>query len=73
MRNDSKNCPYCGSIHVHKTPKKMIGDKKKFISFNLVWFPMMIFLFCKDGGGEKLLPAILGSLIGEFLIIFLSY
>ena len=73
MENDSKKCPNCGSTNVHRISKKLIRNKKWFITFNLVWFSVLIFLYCINGRTEGLVHAIIGSVIGEFVAIWLLY
>jgi len=73
MNNKSKNCPYCGSVHVRQNPKKMISDKKKFILFNGMYFLLLIFLCCKAGRTEELSSIIPAGIIGESVGILILY
>lgn len=73
MKENSLNCPYCGSVHVHKNPRKLISSKRNFIVFNVIFFSFLTFLYWNGGKMEQLPDGIIGGIIGESVVILLFY
>ena len=73
MKENSLNCPYCGSVHVHKNPRKLISSKRNFIVFNVIFFPFLTFLCWIGGKMEQLPDGIIAGIIGETIGIIILY
>ena len=73
MEESLKECPYCGSKHIHNVPKKIIENKSALITFILVYFPLTTFLYWNDGKIDESPRGFISGIIGLISAILVLY